>query len=781
MRVHHLLSALAARGAEIRLVCPDESPTGATRTTTQDGIEQTAVPMGPRFHVASSRMSREWNANGFDIALAKSADRIPRFRQSVESNFPWADAILCHQPYLYPMIRNAPVPVVVDAMDIEGDLKENLAGAVGAFPGDEGREAVDFVRALERETLRGAAAVLAMGPHDAARLEWLYDLDPARIHEVGNGAPPPVVPWRPSPNERREARTRLGLNPDRPVVLYFGSGHPPNVESARLILRRIAPRVSGADFVIAGGLSWVLKNEERPGNAILRYETYGEERELLYRAAEVGLNPVVRRLPGSDIKVLDYLAHGVPVVATALGVRGFQFTDGYQYYPLDCDWGEEVANVLHNEMLSNHLAHHGLARVRELSWERRAEDAWGVVTDVIERRAAAAPSAPDSRSALPSPEPSIPPSGPEANARLALIEFRRCADTVTTTPAELVFDLTNGCHLRCLQCFRSYAEVQPTFLPWEAFERIPRRYFENALQIDLSGNGEPMLHPQWDSILENVADGGKQFITFNTSLTLTNEHRLRRMVELGVCLSVSIDGATKETYERIRRGASHAEVFGAMARLMELNRMDPHPRFNLRILWTVNTLNFHELPLLVLAAHDLGIRELHVHPLVATYPALIPYVCDPSGVEFVATALRAYEYAKAHNIRLDIAGSLLIHPDLRVATEENARIEYPIADIRWHHHLPDTNGCSFPWTQLNIDSRGDVVACCFADSKMGNVLGMDLDEIWNGFRFARLRRDLATVGSSGYCTECPSAGVCCPRIQCLRQQGVIPAHECASS
>ena len=210
MRVHHLLSALAARGAQVRLLCPVKTWTEMTRTTTQDGIEQTVVPTGPRFRVASWRLSREWKANGFDIALAQSAEQMPLLRQAVESNLPWADVILCHQPYLYPLIRNAPVPVVIDAMDIEGDLKESLTNAAGSFQGDEGRGAVDFVRAIEREALRGAAAVFAMGPHDAARMEWLYDLDPARIHEVGNGAPTPLVPCRPSPKERGKARDRLG-------------------------------------------------------------------------------------------------------------------------------------------------------------------------------------------------------------------------------------------------------------------------------------------------------------------------------------------------------------------------------------------------------------------------------------------------------------------------------------------------------------------------------------------------------------------------------------------
>jgi sulfatase maturation enzyme AslB (radical SAM superfamily) len=66
---------------------------------------------------------------------------------------------------------------------------------------------------------------------------------------------------------------------------------------------------------------------------------------------------------------------------------------------------------------------------------------------------------------------------------------------------------------------------------------------------------------------------------------------------------------------------------------------------------------------------------------------------------------------------------------------------------------------------MNIDSAGEVVACCFSDFSMGNVLVCDIEETWNNVHFARLRDNVNKPEKCRYCVESPSGGICCPRIQ----------------
>ena len=70
--------------------------------------------------------------------------------------------------------------------------------------------------------------------------------------------------------------------------------------------------------------------------------------------------------------------------------------------------------------------------------------------------------------------------------------------------------------------------------------------------MHLQGLGEPMMHPRFFDMVAYAAGKGIR-VTTNSNLTLLNERRAAACVASGLdCLHVSIDGATAETYERIR-------------------------------------------------------------------------------------------------------------------------------------------------------------------------------------------------------------------------------------
>ncbi len=52
------------------------------------------------------------------------------------------------------------------------------------------------------------------------------------------------------------------------------------------------------------------------------------ELTALFRAADVGLNPMLRG-SGTNLKMLDYAAHGALVLSTEVGARGLGFVAGH--------------------------------------------------------------------------------------------------------------------------------------------------------------------------------------------------------------------------------------------------------------------------------------------------------------------------------------------------------------------------------------------------------------------------------------------------------------------
>lgn len=90
----------------------------------------------------------------------------------------------------------------------------------------------------------------------------------------------------------------------------------------------------------------------------------------------------------------------------------------------------------------------------------------------------------------------------------------------------------------------------------ETFERIAASVFPYAHTVVLSAGNEPLMSPWFTEILRLVAPYKIPTLYFLTNGQLLTEKISEAVIESGVTqVQISADGATKETYERIRRGA----------------------------------------------------------------------------------------------------------------------------------------------------------------------------------------------------------------------------------
>ena len=73
--------------------------------------------------------------------------------------------------------------------------------------------------------------------------------------------------------------------------------------------------------------------------------------------------------------------------------------------------------------------------------------------------------------------------------------------------------------------------------------------------INMTGVGEPLLNKDF---IKMVGYAKKQgiYVWFNDNFTLMTEQNIKKVIDTGVdTVAISFDGATKEIYEKIRRGA----------------------------------------------------------------------------------------------------------------------------------------------------------------------------------------------------------------------------------
>ncbi len=136
-------------------------------------------------------------------------------------------------------------------------------------------------------------------------------------------------------------------------------------------------------------------------------------------------------------------------------------------------------------------------------------------------------------------------------------------------PRVMEFDIANTCNLECIMCNgnassairKNRERLPPVPNPYDAeFVRQLEAFIPHLREAKFYG-GEPFLidiyYDIWNKIVEKNPDA-EMFVLTNG--TILND-RVKEILNKGrFALGVSIDAATRETYERIRMGASYEKV-----------------------------------------------------------------------------------------------------------------------------------------------------------------------------------------------------------------------------
>jgi molybdenum cofactor biosynthesis enzyme MoaA len=141
-------------------------------------------------------------------------------------------------------------------------------------------------------------------------------------------------------------------------------------------------------------------------------------------------------------------------------------------------------------------------------------------------------------------------------------------------PLTVLFDISNKCNLRCRMCYFSYDSVflrRAQFMSPETFERIASSVIPLAHTLFLSAGCESLTSPHFIDILRIAARFRPPQIKLLTNGLLMGAHESRALVDCGVTqVHVSLEGATRATYERIRRGADFEMLVANLALLRDI-------------------------------------------------------------------------------------------------------------------------------------------------------------------------------------------------------------------
>lgn len=294
-------------------------------TSTHIGVEEQIINHGINFverripkdnYFVEYYTALEQSASGGDLsgpAIASSGFSPSLLHEAYLEEYDKADMIFHDFPFtvnydLFIGVDNK--PRIYNAHNCETILYQQL------HPEKKSQPILDIVRSSEIRMLENADLVLYCNEGD---LEEFRKMVPnAKFDGIyaPNGMMPISLQKKEILNDEREFH-----------ALFMGSGHPPNVQAAEFIVHVLAPALPDIVFDIIGSC---LPEGRYPTN-VRRYGVIDDLKKAhLLANANIALNPMTAG-SGSNVKVLEYFAYGLPVLSTSFGMRGIQAEVNKEY------------------------------------------------------------------------------------------------------------------------------------------------------------------------------------------------------------------------------------------------------------------------------------------------------------------------------------------------------------------------------------------------------------------------------------------------------------------
>ncbi len=243
-----------------------------------------------------------------------------------------ADIINVEHPWQFPWVyrqNRQRKPILVTAHNVESvlfdaDKNPGLSLVSKQYSKD--------IERRERFTMQHATRVLTMSYQDAEKLVDRYNISPEKCVTVPNGVDCKL--FSPVDSIQRTQRKReLGFT-DKTVVLFAGSTHTPNKEAVEKILQWAeAWPDDNVHFLVVGSVGRTFSHIKLSN---VTFTGLVEHVIPYFEAADIAINPMISG-SGTNLKQVEYMAMGLPSLATSIGARGIDLVDGYHGFISDIE------------------------------------------------------------------------------------------------------------------------------------------------------------------------------------------------------------------------------------------------------------------------------------------------------------------------------------------------------------------------------------------------------------------------------------------------------------
>lgn len=302
-------------------------------------------------------------------------------------------------------------------------------------------------------------------------------------------------------------------------------------------------------------------------------------------------------------------------------------------------------------------------------------------------------------------------------------------------PRFIEIETTTRCNLRCAMCEHTYWNEKQRDMSFAEFKGIIGQ-FPNLKWVGVTGIGASFVNKDFLKMLWYIKDKKIYSELYDTFFHI-DENVSRELIKMGYDrLIMSIDGATKETYEKIRAASDFDMVTNNLRNLVRLKKeMNAHyPEITFH--YIISKDNIHEvLKFIGLAKEMTGTENISI-----LYSAIL------------------HSYDQINDMVVDVPEDLMLK-----AQENGNRLGIKVA---WNRNIGEKENISrcTEWTMPFIFVDGTVVPCCVGneanqrnfqrETAMGNIFEKSFNEIWHGENYKKLRDNIHKGNVPPACANC---------------------------
>ena len=313
----------------------------------------------------------------------------------------------------------------------------------------------------------------------------------------------------------------------------------------------------------------------------------------------------------------------------------------------------------------------------------------------------------------------------------------------------VAWETTRNCNLSCKHCRASATKGPYTGeLDTQASISLLDQIAELGKPIVILTGGEPLLRPDIFELANYGTNKGLRMVMAPNG-TLITKSNAKQMADSGIKrVSISIDGATKESHDSFRG------VSGAFEGALNGIKLVKEAGVEFQINTTITKTNLDQIARIQELAIKLGAIAHHIFLLVPT----------GRGKYIVDQEISAKEYERTLNWFYDQRGKTLLQlkatcaPHYYRILRQRAKKEGKTVTFKTHGLDAVTRGCLGGTGFCFISHKGIVQPCGFLQLDCGNITKTSFANIWKNSEIFLLLRNFNKL--KGKCGKCEFKKVC---------------------